>query len=345
MNLQSKIFSVLIVLFLFFACRDKTTRAKIIDISQNTIVLDNSELLYSFDDVYPVSVSVKDSFVYVIRIQSDTCIIVLDIRTKQIICKFGIKGRGPNDIINPYFISSINSADVLLEDASVKRIMNINTKNFSLEKHIEYPDKIFPSGETNISDCYIVGRRIGKEEMFYIFDRHSDSINIIKCYPAISNLKHDPSYIYSTTLAMNEEKENIIAGMYLMDMFQLYDLKGTRLGLFAFSENYIPEFDSNDLMSDIQKCSAGITRSFPTKDYCYLLRIAGNRLTDNLQHMIIQLKWNGEFIRAYKFKDQIEGQFYVDEKDGKLYAIKHIITPEQTELFEVVRYQLLKNDI
>jgi len=340
---MKKLIAFISICVAIIACRDSKSDYAIADLSQNISVLKPKEILYSFDDAWPASVAIKDSLIYIIKVQSDTCISVLNMNTKTILCNFGIVGHGPNDIISPDFISTVDNASIFIEDTPTQNIMTIerdvNNEAFILNKYIDYPNKIYPSGETNLSEHFIVGRRIRVGKMLYIYNRITESIKEVDYYPIIKELKHDPNYIYAPTLALNESKNRIIAGMYLFDMFHVYDLDGNRLKTIAFSDVSIPSFDSKDMMADIQKCKAGITRSFSTRDYCYLLRIIGDRIIDDLQFMIIKVDWDGNVVKTYRINEKIEGQFYVDESSDKLYAIRHIILDQQ-ELFEIALYQL-----
>ncbi|MDR1373083.1 MAG: hypothetical protein LBJ17_08250 [Dysgonamonadaceae bacterium] len=335
----------LLVLIFVVACKNKDSQFVIADLSHSISTPKVAEILYSFDDAYPVSVAVKDSLIYIIKIKTDTCMSVLNKNTRKILCNFGLVGLGPNDVIRPDFISTVDSSYVLIEDVSVKKFMTIeyNTDTACiLKKYIDYPSKIFPSGETNISKNFIVGRQIGKGKMLYIYNRLIDSMIEIDYYPIIKGIKHDRNYVFAPTLVLNENKNRIIVGMYLFDMFHVFDLYGKRLKTVTFSNYELPKFDSKDLMADIQKSSAGIIRSFATKNYCYLLRIVGDRITNNLQNMIVKLDWDGNLIEVYEIKDKIEGQFYVDEQNKKMYVIRHRIVQESTvsEIFELISYQL-----
>jgi hypothetical protein len=328
---------------LIVSCKNKETKFTHIDLTQVSI-LNSPDVVYGFDDKYPVGVSIQDSFAYIIQIKSDICIIVLDMNAKQIIYYLGNVGYGPDDIIRVDFMSSIEKQDVLLEDGSAKKFLKIdfdrNKKIFSLKKYMEYPDIIFPSGETNVSKNFITGRKVGKGKMFYIYNKNTDSMIEIEYYPVIKNLKHDPNYIYAPTIALNEEKNRIIVGMYLFDMFHLYNLEGKRIQTFCFSKDCIPNFDSNDLMQDIQKCNAGLIRSFSTDNYCYFLRISGNRLAGKTENILIQIDWDGKLINAYKILDNIEGQFYIDEKDRRMYIVRNSVKSLQNDIYEIVSYKL-----
>jgi hypothetical protein len=346
--LKKRIFGLAIVAAIVFlvSCKRELSEFIYIDLSEAS-TLDLSETLFEFDDKHPVSVCLKDSFVFIIQVQADTCIMVLDLRTKQLICQFGIIGHGPTDFISPNFITSLHSPDILLEDGSVKKIMKIDIDNrrqmFTLGKAMEYPDQIFMSGENNFSDHFIVGKKVlGGGKMFYIYNRNTDSIIDIDYFPVIRNLKHDPNYVYSPCVSFNEEKNRIVVGMYFFDMFHLYDLTGKRIKTCCFSEDCIPALESDDLMKDVQNCHAGFIRTFPTNDYCYLLRIIGNRITGKTTHMLLQLNWEGELIHAYKIQDEIEGQFHIDENKGKMYAIRYFVNSDMNDMYEIVSYSLIK---
>jgi hypothetical protein len=269
----------------------------------------------------------------------------LDLNSKQIIQSFGISGHGPDDVIFPRFILSVDHTDVLLQDGFAMKFnkvyFNEQKNQFAVEKYMDYPIEIFRSGETNISENFIAGRQIGTGKLFYIYDRRSNIEKTIDYYPKVKGLSAnlDLNYIYAPTIALNEEKNRILSGMYFFDMFHVYDLSGNRIKTCYFSKNFISSFDRKVSMANIgQKASVGLVRSFPTKDYCYFLRVRRDR-TDN---MLIQVNWDGDFINAYSFSDEIEGQFYIDEEERKLYIIRHRINPENyvEELFEVVSYSL-----
>jgi hypothetical protein len=125
-------------------------------------------------------------------------------------------------------------------------------KTFTLKKVMEYPDKIYMSEENNFSDNYIAGRKLtGRGEMFYIYNKNTNSIIDIDYYLVIRNLPHDIGMINATVLALNEEKNRIVAGMYFFDLILLYNLTGERIKTFRFSDDCIP--NSNKLGWGINK--------------------------------------------------------------------------------------------
>jgi hypothetical protein len=331
-------------MFILCISCDKSPEYQKIDL-QNSSTLNFSEQFICFDDKHPVSIWVRDSLAFVKCVQSDTCIIAVNLNTKKNISFFGTKGVGSNDVYGPEFINTIGNSDILMEDVNTQKMLRLETDKisgvFSLKKYMDYPLKIFPSCETNFSSNFIVGRRVNAHgKMFYIYNKTADTINDIEPYPVINHLKdkYDLNYVYAPVVALNEKKNRIVVGMYFFDMFHLYDLTGERIKTFCFSDNHTPLFGSGEIWTDLEGGYSGITKTFPTDDYCYLLRSTKDSKKES-KSILIQLNWDGELIKSYKIPDEgIYGQFYVDEGANKIYAIRHFIDHAETEIFSIVSY-------
>lgn len=50
---------------------------------------------------------------------------------------------------------------------------------------------------------------------------------------------------------------------------------------------------------------------------------------------MLPLSW-----KAYKFMDNVSGQFCVDEKENRIYIIKDYVNDDENEIFSLVRYSL-----
>jgi hypothetical protein len=339
------------MLFLcIFSCKnDENLVLFQVDISQAT-TLASPETLYSFTDKFPYGVSVRDSVVFVMQAKIDTSLTAINIKaTKPVIQSFGVSGKGPNDICDPVFISSIDHTDVLLQDSRVNKFHKIgfdsNSNKYTVNKFMTYPTKLWRSGETNISQNFISGRKVGwGEKMFYIYDKNNDTVIDVDYYPPMNlNKELDLNNIYAPSVSLNEEKNRIIIGMFFFDMFQVYDLSGNRLKTCCLADNCIPMFNHSDDMGTVmQKCEMGLTRSFATKDYCYFMRIARDFSSGSTKfRMLIQTDWDGELINAYHIPDEVLGHFYIDEHNRKMYIVRHRIVPDVhiNEVFDIVSYQ------
>lgn len=332
---------VLLMLSILISCNLPKSEFTYIDLSKS-VVLDSAETIFDFEDKYPVSVKLLDSLLFIIQIKSDDCMMTLNLNTKKITNSFGHVGHGPNDLINPNFILSTDDSDILIEDGNAKKILKVvqTVDSIKLVEHIEYPEYLLVSSEINFSKNFIVGRKVNTLEgkMFFVYNRNTKSIFEEDCFPKLKDPISDPNYTYAPAIAFNEHKNRIVVGMYFFDMFHLYDLTGKRINTFCFSENGIPHVKENAL--NLQEDYSGIIRVFPTNDYCYLFRITNKPATNQVEKMILQINWEGELIKSYRFRDNISGQFYIDEHSRELYIIRNYINSEGNEIFGIVSYEL-----
>ncbi len=338
-----KIIFFILSLFLMLSCSSVKEEFSFTDLSNSTI-LQSPEKILKFDDKYPTSIKVMDSLLFVIQVKADTCIDVFNLFTKQKIKSLGPVGHGDTDLINPNFILSIDNNKVLLDEGNLKRILEIeyDTDSMQLKEYIPYPDPIFISSETNISEKYIVGRKIDAIDgkMFFIYNRGTNEISEVDCFPELEEQVADYNYTFAPTIAFNEQQNRIIAGMYFFDMIHVYDLEGKRINTFRFSEKSIPNVNKNTKRLELENGYSGFIRCFPTEDYCYLLHITANPAKEKSESMLIQIDWNGNLVHSYRFIDNVSGQFYIDESVHKIYIIHNSWNSTVGEVFEIVSYNL-----
>lgn len=329
-------------LFILFSCNSKDYKKELIP--TDFLLLDSAEVVYEYVDKYPVSLAKRDSFLFVINIKSDTCMSVINLNTKEMMCSFGPVGHGDNDLLNPNFILSIDIDDLLLDVGNLRRIVDVDYwgKDSIVMNEQEYPDLIFLASELNFSDKYIVGRKIDAYDnnMFFIYNRDEKQINSIPCFPKLSNLVLDYNYTYASVLALNEEKERIISGMYFFDMYHLYDLSGNRLKTIKFSDNCYPHIDKGTGRIDFAKGYNGLVRAYSTQEYCYLLRMIYSNVDESPQYMLVKLDWEGDMQQCYMFENNVSGQFCIDENNNKVYIIENHIDDDGEEIFSIVAYKL-----
>lgn len=313
----------------------------------NLLLLDSAEVIYEYQDKYPISLAKQDSLLYVINIKSDTCMSVINLNTQEELCSFGSVGHGDKDLLNPNFILSINSNKLLLDVGNLRRIVDVDYrgKDSIVMSDMEYPDLIFMASELNISDKYIVGRKVDAydDNMFFIYDRSKKEINTVPCYPDLHYSVLDYNYTYASVLALNEEKGRIVSGMYFFDMFHLYDLSGSRLKTIKFSDDCYPHIDRESGRIDFSKGYNGVIRAYATSKSCYLLRMIMNDLKEAPQYMLIRMDWEGEVQQCFMLKNNVSGQFCVDEENNKVYIIENHIDGDGEEIFSIMSYNLKRD--
>ena len=336
---------LIIILFLLFmdSCVSEENEFIRIDLS-NAQDLESEEVICELEDKYPVALTIKDSLAYVIQVKSDTCMFMLNLNSGKIMTSFGTVGHGENDLLDPNFILSTNQTDVLLDVGNLGKLMKLDYVKdcIELSEYVTYPESLRISSELNFSENYIVGRKVDAYEknMFYIYDKNKKNLCNIPCYPELEYPITDYNYIYAPVLALNEKKNRVVAGMYFFDLFQIYDLSGHRINTFGFSEYCIPRINKEARQLDLQQGYSGIIRVFPTEKYCYMLRMTIEVEPSSTHFMLIQTDWDGKLINCYRFKDQVCGQFYMDEQKRKIYIIKQYINENDDEIYAIVAYNL-----
>ncbi|MCR6503753.1 TolB-like 6-bladed beta-propeller domain-containing protein [Bacteroides muris (ex Fokt et al. 2023)] len=338
-----KIIPFFLFLFCLLSCNSVNSDIRFVDLS-NSIILQAPEQILEFEDKYPTSIKVVDSLLFVIYVKADTCIDVFNLYTKQKISSLGPVGHGDGDLINPNFILSIDKSGILLDEGNLKRILEIKCGSDSmwLQEYITYPDPIFISSETNLSENFIVGRKIDAIDgkMFFVYNRATDEVFEVDSSFELEETVSDYNYTYAPTITFNEQQNRIIAGMYFFDMIHVFDLEGKHINSFNFSEKSIPSVNKNTKMLALENGYSGFIRCFPTEKYCYLLRMTVSSRKEDTEKMLIQIDWNGNLINSYKFADNVSGQFCIDEYSHKIYIIRNGWSVDRGEFFEVVSYNL-----
>jgi hypothetical protein len=89
--MKSKIVIGVLIFILTVSCGEKEEKFTYFNLPEGTM-LNISERFFEFEDKHPVSVNIKDSLAFIIHVQSDTCIVVLNLKARQVIQSLGTVG-------------------------------------------------------------------------------------------------------------------------------------------------------------------------------------------------------------------------------------------------------------
>jgi hypothetical protein len=348
--MQRKYLLIMLFLVLAFSCKKDNNKVSFFDLSLSEKI-EVCDTIIRFDDKNPIALSLSDSMVFVIFAQEDTCVRAFSLYNDKTPACIARKGHGPNELIEPSFISTINETtrSVYLEDVYFKKLLKIekdNNNNFTLSKFANYPHEIFPSSNLCFGNDYFVGRQIGaKYKMFYIYNQTTQHKIEVDYYPLIKDVA-DKNYFCATNIAFNCKAKKIISGMYFLDMCSLYDIDGKILKSVCFSEKYIPTINRKNKVLDLSNGYSGIIGMFPTVESCYLLRMTELPISENEDYTgtrnhykLIKMDWEGNILKSYSIEDEIQGQFFIDEINKKFYTIRQVINLGG-EFYDIVTYNI-----
>jgi len=194
---------LILVVLIVSSCGEKNKNTYF-DISRISETLP-AQLVYQFDDKYVSDIDIVDSFMVGIQRQNDTSLFVLNLNTNKIVSSLGVAGGGPNDVISPDFIQSVqkdSTGSLYFDDINSGKRLKLNMRNgssnFVFEKLVDFPENDLQVSNLCLSSRFIAGRKIGQkvESMFFIYDRETDSIKDISFFPVIE----EPFLIFNFNL-------------------------------------------------------------------------------------------------------------------------------------------------
>lgn len=352
---NTKIFPLLFAILIAVSCSEKKSdNAVYYNLASCPSEVLTPQVICDFDNLFPTAVELIDSFAVAIQRGNDAAVIVINANSGQIITEIGMVGHGPDDVINPEFITNIHKRQdgyLYFEDTNSKKLFKINFRNnnnYAFEKLIDYPQAICPSSNLNYTQNVVAGRKIetNGDKMFYIYHLDSDSIIEIDYSPIIENFTNNRNYFYASNLALNAEKNTVFAGMYFFDIVQLFDLFGNSKRIIHFSQNSIPKINAKMQTLDLSEGYNGTGSIYSTKDYCYLKRLevkplfTDQEVIEECKNSIIKMDWEGTIVKCYQINEELIGGFCVDEETKKIYAIRHRVDDDLSEYYGIVSYSI-----
>ncbi|MDR3236550.1 MAG: hypothetical protein LBT48_07520 [Prevotellaceae bacterium] len=343
-NHHNFVIVTIIICGFLISCDKQSDDFTYYDLSDSPAIVLN-DTLQNFDSRTIMDMAISDSILFLIQYGYDELILAIDRSKNQIVSMFGHTGSGPDDMLDPSFISIINHQnEVYINDVNTKKLMKIirsQNNHFHFEKLMDYHSQIFPTSNMCYSEDFIVGRKISSEtkKMFYIYNMEQNSINDIDIYPKLKANINDVNYYYASNFGLHAAKRRIIAGMYFFDMFHVYNLNGERIKTVCFSKDCILPVDNTHHVLAIQNGYSGIVSIFSTNEYCYLLRYTEIPQTEG-HYMLVQTDWDGKIIHTYTINEKLATpKFCVDSRDHKMYMVTHSIDGD-TEYNTVVSYNV-----
>ena len=351
------LFLLLAMASLFFSCNNNKEILVQQSLPSATLFSERVTII-EFDDKFPVWMDIKDSLLVIINRNDSSMFNLIGIQSKKILKEFGRYGQGPEDFIDPSFITNnatfnTEKNNLLLTDVNNNKIMSLDlsdSKDIKFDLISKFPSKTFTASNINMNDDIIVGRMISKSDnMFFIYDAKNDSLNEVPFFPVIEGFEEglNKSYYLAVNVGMNKSK--IVTAFYKMDIINFYDMKGERLKTITFSDNSIPKVDTKNDIFDFRNGYIGYSQIYPTEEFVYLKRnkvkyLFGNEYEEadeKKESYIIKLDWEGNTIANYYFPNVNFGSFCVSSDNKNLYVIVNETSDDlEKDYYNIYSYKI-----
>lgn len=356
---EERMKKILILLLLFvccYGCNQPSSMEKVADLliynSQYRDVpichLESADTLLSFSDLYPVSLDISDTILYIIHAKGDSCLIAFHKNTGEECWRGGAVGIGPDDCQSPRFMKNTFSAEdvpvggIRLYDMNTRRLLLLNATDRTMT-FAPMPSLLGEWTNINLTKKTAVGVNMAQQEsMFQICDFSTGESLSIEPYfhpsPEVAHRAGDAlNYMLSTSVVSNDVCDRIIVPMYFFDVYLVYDFSGKLLRTVSLSRDAI-QVDEQILALMEQQDYVGYNQCYATSDACYLKRYIDDGKTHQVkQCQIVKTDWNGEVKKIFVFDQPLAGSFCVDGND--LFCIVNL--PQGAEdYYHILRYQL-----
>ena len=295
------------------------------------------------DDLFfkPLCIEAFDSLLLVCDPTEQGLYALYNLNTNKIVCKGGIKGSGPNDLIATCIIDKINNDCFQVVDVSNRKILFFNVTNIMKTKDFVPYDNIpfnlvGDAGKAmqvlyQADDSVYVGLGTTDEGKYLVYNR--DTCKYWGTYPEKEKVQIDPYWVHQGVCHIDRERKLILYHSPFGLYYELLSLDGDKLiPLFTefFSHSY-REAGNECIITDETSC--GINHAEITKDGVFLL-FSGRTMKDSPKmffycRKILFVGLNGEHKIEYQLDRDI-AMMAIDESRRKIYVIS--VNPETFEL-------------
>ncbi len=324
----------IIVLLILFACNSK----EITDIPKSV----KPKLCSSYsiqDNCYHDIFLIHDSLLVLISNCDTMFFSIYNERAKNLILKFGKKGKGPNDFNFPFpfqtnSLTHQDSHEYLFYDLNKPELYKINFETListndlskSMKSEIINSELFGPSQLNKIGKSNIAGTdNDNPNGLFFIFNEATKKKKWIK-YP--TDLEVDIDSRYFTSLyygSLTSNSKTIVFGYHYFDIIAFYNDSGGLIQKYCFSD-YPEPIISKAYIGIDPHSRLYFTKSFSTANYCYFQRenktVSSLRDSSNTPSKILVFNWAGNITNSFEFKNSAFC-FCVSNNEKELYRVEN----------------------
>lgn len=285
---------------------------------------------------YPIKLVKLDSVIILMDMDSQLYFTIFDLNG-NIIKKFGAKGRGPGEILNPkpFCVNYSNKtisvfANNKLIEYSIEKVLNGDENYFTEKRNLIFNAKfnnVIPIGE----EYYLM---TGNSLRFAI-SNGDKIIDQYDTYPSISSDPNTSNYVeqimnYGSRIYISPDSRKIIQSTYIGAILDIYNNDNLKISPINTVLIYRPSFkliDKENITWD-ETTKIGFESISTSNDFIYsiLNEVKGKELIENTSSPYTKnisiFDWNGNAIRKIQ-TDKMIVAIAQDEINKILYAISY----------------------
>lgn len=310
-------------------------------LAQNTVVIHDTKAITLKGEKlefkkplgYPYEILLADTFLIVKNLHSSPAIDVFNLNSGELINKFCIKGRGPEELISPFSIQYIaKTREIMVQDLHGKKLVFYNLKSVVTNK-----SKIV-SSTVRISKEIIARKVVMKNDgtffcdlmgnpdyyMNCIIDHSGNLIKYLTKYPEI-DIKYDPvigSNIFATNIGISNTGEYVVLPYRYSDKISIFNSDNEHV-VNIIGPNYhklhVVNRNNRASLTSKNNCAYNIPCC---GDKLFMIPYSGKPIAGeyNLADNIFCFDYKGNVIKHFKIKPKVT-EITVDWKNKTFYGV------------------------
>lgn len=310
-----------------------------------------ADTIVTFKEEYPATLYVVDSLLTVIHVQNDSCLLLCNANTGEIIHKTGSIGEGPNEfqfapdiLADEYAYTETHPGKLLLYDINKVKFAELDCATGEYEM-INVPETLTNHTSLNIQGDIAVSKNTSDPFSIMQISHVANNVTTQIKYPEVPSPDIVPdqlqlNYLMSVNVAANFKKDRIIVPLFFFDCYYVFDMNGSLLKSICLGAE---EFDMTQAAIENRDGNGfiGYNQAFATADNCYLQRwLKLKKQGEKSRKQLVKIDWDGNPQHIYTLPEGVSGRGNCIDGDY-LYCI---VNPQNDDIeddnFYILRYKL-----
>ena len=347
---QMKNITFLMLTLIIASCTSNSSKDKNPENNPDTIAYYNitgGDTLRIYDEDYPIGLRVIKDRLYVLFTRRDSALEVINLNDRNSY-NIGRVGVGPKDVLSPSFYyngNSFNDSTLRLWDPNSAKLLTLNYGD-SIFQQDKMPRIIAGESSINMEEGSFVSYPIDDSSVFMIITTGEKQIHVQRPFEVSeeseASLKGRKMF-FAPNINANKNKNRIIASMFFVDEYYVFDFKGNLLSKKSVSAR---EVNYNEAISNyINIDDAGYFRYGPgysDENGCFLWRIKEIPDKENMRYThenteIVETDWDGNIRAIYPLPPNTISYCVAEARN--LYVLTNSVD-SQNEYYYVLCFKL-----